>query len=130
MVMNDPLANAMSVVRNASNVGKDACVLKPASKLLGSVLKALQKDGYIGEFEFVDDGKAGYYNVTLNRNINKCGVITPRHAVKKDEYTKFEKRFLPGQNIGMLIVSTPYGVMSQKEAIKRNTGGQLIAYVY
>ncbi|MFC2174940.1 30S ribosomal protein S8 [archaeon] len=130
MVMNDPLSNAMSTVRNASNVGKDDCMLKPASTLLGNVLKVLQKEGYIGEFEFVDDGKAGYYNVTLNSNINKCGTITPRHAVKKDEYTKFEKRFLPGQNIGMLIVSTPYGVISQKEAIKRNTGGQLIAYVY
>jgi len=130
MVMNDPLSDAMSRIKNASEVGKDECVLKPASKLLGNVLKVMQKSEYIGEFEFIDDGKAGYYTIKLNSNINKCGSITPRHAVKKDEYRKFEKRFLPGQNIGMLIVSTPHGVMSQKEAIKRNAGGQLIAYVY
>ncbi len=115
---------------NASDVGKSECQIQPASKLLGSVLKVLQKEGYVGEFEFIDDGKSGLYKVTLNKNINKCGTIKPRHAVKKDGYNKFEKRYLPGQNIGMLIVSTPYGVISQKDAIKRNVGGQLIAYVY
>ena len=130
MVMNDPIANALAVIRNASEVGKSECTVKPASKLLGNVFKVMQKGGYLGDFEFVDDGKAGYYNLVLNKNINKCGAIKPRHAIEKDGYNKFEKRYLPGQNIGMLIVSTPYGVINQKDAIKRNTGGQLIAYVY
>ena len=130
MVMNDSISSAMSIIKNASEVGKMDCVLKPASTLLSNVLKTLQKEQYIGEFELVDDGKAGYYNVTLSKHINKCGTVKPRYAVKKDEYEKYEKRYLPGQNIGMLIVSTPYGVMTQKEAIKRRVGGQLIAYVY
>ncbi len=130
MVMNDTVSSAMSVVANASKVGKAECVLKPASKLLGNVLKVLQKGGYVGEFEFVDDGKAGYYKVKLNSHINKCGAIRPRHFVKRDDFIRYEKRYLPGQNIGMLVVTTPYGVMDQKEAIKRNVGGQLIAYVY
>ena len=130
MVLNDPVSNAMSVVRNASEIGKGECMLTPASKLLGNVLKVMQKSGYVGEFEFVDDGKAGYYNVKLGRGINACSAVKPRHAVKTDEYEKFEKRFLPGQNIGILIMSTPYGVMDQKEAMKRNVGGQLVAYVY
>lgn len=130
MVLNDPISDAMSVMKNAAKVGKTKCTLKPASKLLGSLLKVMQKENYICEFEFVDDGKSGYYNVILNNNINNCGAIKPRHSVKKDDYIKFEKRYLPGQNIGLLVVSTPYGVISQKEAMKRNVGGQLIAYVY
>ena len=130
MVLNDPISNAMSVVRNASEIGKAECTLKPASKLMGNVLKVMQKGGYVGEFELVDDGKAGYYRVKLGSGINACASVKPRLAVKKGEYSKMEKRFLPGQNIGMLIMSTPYGVMDQKEAMKRNVGGQLIAYVY
>lgn len=130
MVMTDAISNAMSIIGNASKIGKADCKLSPASKLLGNVLKTLQKEGYVGEFELVDDGKAGYYTVKLNRHINKCGVIKPRHFVEKDGYDRYEKRYLPGQNIGALVVSTPYGVMSQKEAMKRGIGGQLIAYVY
>lgn len=130
MVMSDAISDAMSIIANASKVGKTKCVLKPASKLLGNVLKTLQKEKYIGEFEFVDNGKAGYYNVELSRHINKCGAIKPRHFVKKDDFIKYEKRYLPGQNIGTLVVTTPYGIMSQKEAMKRNVGGQLIVYVY
>jgi len=130
MVMTDPISDAMIVIKNASETGRGECTLKPASQLLGNVLKVMQKDGYVGEYEFVDDGRAGYYTVKMSRNINNCGAIVPRHAASQHDYTKFEKRYLPGQNIGILIVSTPYGVISQKEAIKRKTGGQLVAYVY
>jgi small subunit ribosomal protein S8 len=130
MVMTDPISDAMITIKNASEVGLAECMLRPASQLLGNVLKVMQKEGYVGEYEFIDDGKAGFYSVKMTRNINGCGSITPRHAVSQHDYTKFEKRYLPGQNIGMLIVSTPFGVISQKEAIKRKTGGQLVAYVY
>ena len=128
--MTDPVADALVAIKNAERVGKTSCVLKPASKMLGDVLKVMQKKGYIGQFEFVDDGRAGQYRVQLIGRINNCGAIKPNYYVKKDEYEKYEKRYLPGQNIGVLVVSTPSGLLSQEEAMKRNTGGRLIAYVY
>ena len=126
----DPIADALSAIKNAENVGKSECIVKPASKLLGNILKVMQKEGYIGEFEFIDDGKSGKYRVKLIGKINNCGAIKPRFAVKKDEYEKYEKRYLPAQNVGFLVISTPFGVMTQKEAIKRGTGGRAIAFVY
>ena len=126
----DPIADAMSALKNAERRGKNVCVLKPASKLIGTILKTMQKHGYVGEFEFVDDGKSGVYKVKLLKRINGCGAIKPQFSVKLDEYEKFEKRFLPGKSIGFLIVTTPHGVMTQEEATKRHSGGRLIAYVY
>ena len=66
----------------------------------------------------------------LKGNINKCGVIKPRHAVKKDEFEKFEKRYLPAKNFGILIVTTPKGIMTHYEAKELGIGGRLLAYMY
>ena len=74
----DPLADAMSVIKNAENVGKPECTIHPASKLVGRTLKVMADRGYIGEFEFVDDGKSGAFKVKLLGRINRCGVIKPR----------------------------------------------------
>ena len=90
----------------------------------------MQKENYIGEFEFIDDNKAGKFEVELEGNINQCGVIKPRHAVKKDEFEKFEKRYLPAKNFGILIVTTPEGIMTHREAKERGIGGRLLAYMY
>jgi small subunit ribosomal protein S8 len=130
MVLMDPVANALTVIRNAARIGKRQVELRPASKQLGSVLKVMQKGGYVGEFEFVDDGRSGVYRVALTGRINECSAVWPRLPVGKDAYDMFEKRFLPGQDIGLLVVSTPSGVMSQKEASKRKTGGRIVAFVY
>ena len=86
------------------------------------------KDNYFGEY--VDDDKAGMFTVELEGNINKCGVIKPRHAVKKDEFEKFEKRYLPSKNFGIMIVTTPEGIMTHHEAKERGIGGRLLVYVY
>ena len=71
----DPLANAMSCIKNAENTGKSSCVIKPASKLIGAVLKVMEEAGYVKDFEFVDDGKSGIFVVGLRGKINRCGVI-------------------------------------------------------
>jgi len=62
--------------------------------------------------------------------LNKCGAIKPRFSTTIDEFTKFEKRFLPAANFGFLVVSTSRGVVVHKEAIKNNLGGKLLAYCY
>ncbi|VVB91337.1 30S ribosomal protein S8 [uncultured archaeon] len=126
----DPLANALSVIKNAEDTGKPECTVSPASKLIGSVLKVMKDNGYIGEFEFIEDGKAGVFKVQLRGKINKCGVIRPRHAVRNIEFEKWEKRFLPARGFGSIILTTPGGVITHSEARDSGIGGQLLAYVY
>jgi small subunit ribosomal protein S8 len=126
----DPLANALNHISNCERVGKKVAYIKPASKLIGRVLKVMQDYGYIGEFEFIEDGRAGIFKVELIGKINKCGAIKPRFPVKKLGYEKFEKRYLPARDFGILIVSTTQGVMSHEEAKKKGLGGRLLAYVY
>lgn len=130
MTLMDPLADALTNIRNNELQGNHSCVIKPASKLIGHVLSTMQKENYIGNFELVDDKKAGYFNVELEGNINKCGVIKPRHAVKYHDFEEFEKRYLPAKNFGILIVTTPKGVMTHHEAKEESVGGRLLAYVY
>ncbi len=130
MVLLDPLADAMSTIKNAESVGKSDCFIHPASKLIGNTLKVMTDLGYIGEFEFLDDGKSGMFNVKLLGKINKCGVIKPRFSTKVSEFEKWEKRFLPARNFGVLMISTSQGVMSHVEARDLDIGGQLLAYVY
>ncbi|MCD6564009.1 MAG: 30S ribosomal protein S8 [Thermoproteales archaeon] len=130
MVMMDTLANALTTIMNGERRGAKECVIMPASKLIAHVLRVMQKEGYIGEIEFIDDGRAGKLRVQLLGRINKCGVIKPRFSVKKNEYEFWEERYLPSRDIGLLIVSTPQGVISQIEAKERGLGGVLLAYVY
>ena len=130
MVLLDPLANALSTMKNAEAIGKSSCIIRPASKNIGNVLKVMQDLGYIGDFEFIDDGKAGVYSIALVGRINKCGAIKPRYSVGTDSFERWEKQFLPAKNFGALILTTSNGVMSQYEAREKKIGGQLLAYVY
>jgi len=126
----DPLADALTNMRNNELQGNSRCKISPASKMIGHVLRTMQKEEYIGEFEFVDDGKAGQFIIELEGNINKCGVIKPRHAIKNDEFEKFEKRYLPAKNFGIIIMTTPQGIMTHKDAKDKGIGGRLLVYIY
>ncbi|MGC9122248.1 MAG: 30S ribosomal protein S8 [Thermogladius sp.] len=133
MVMMDTLANALAAIQNASMRSKSEVLIMPASKLILNVLKVLQREGYIGEFEYIDDGRWGKIKVQLLGRINKIGVIKPRYSVTYRELSEFPdwlKRYLPAYNIGILIASTSKGVMSHREAVEKHVGGVLLAYVY
>jgi len=130
MVLLDPLADALSTIKNAESTGKSACIIRPASKLIGNVLGVMQSQGYIEEYEFIEDGKAGVFKIGLRGRINKCRVIKPRISTGVADFEKWEKRFLPARNFGALIMTTPDGVLSHYDAREKNVGGQLLAYVY
>ncbi len=133
MVLMDPLANAMAAITNAEMRRKKEVVIWPASKLIIRVLRVMQRHGYIGEFEYIDDGRWGKIVVQLLGRINKAGAIKPRWPVKyRDllEMPQWLRRFIPSRDIGIIILSTPQGVMSHKEALEKHTGGILLAYVY
>ena len=128
--MVDLLAQALTKIKNAENVGKSECVVRPISKVIREVLNILRLNGYIGEFEVIDDGRGGIVKIQLVGKINNCGAIKPRFSVSKDNFEKFEKRYLPAKDFGILIVSTVKGLMTHMQAKKMGIGGQLIAYVY
>ncbi len=130
MVLLDPLADALSTIRNAERTGKGECIICPASKLIGNVLSVIQSQGYIDEYEFIEDGKAGIFRVRLSGKINDCKVIKPRFSVKRTDLEKWEKRFLPARNFGALILTTSNGILSHHDAREKAVGGQLLAYVY
>jgi len=133
MVMMDTLANALATIKNCEMRGKREAIIMPASKLIAEVLKVMQKEGYIGEFEYIDDGRWGKFRVQLLGRINNTGVIKPRTSVTYRELVKLPehlRKYLASRDIGILIVSTNQGIMSHKEAIARRIGGVLLAYVY
>lgn len=129
-MQSDPLNDAMSVMKNAAAIGKSECIIQPSSKLIGRVLKVMQDHGYISQFEYIEDGRAGKFKVTMKGAINNCGVIKPRYSVKRADLERFEARFLPAQDFGVLILTTTAGVITQAKAKELNVGGKLLAYVY
>jgi small subunit ribosomal protein S8 len=130
MAGNDPLVSALSGIDNAESVGHLDHTVEPASNVIGSILEVFYDRGFIGGFEFVEDGRAGRFEVELTGAINDCGAVKPRYSVGADEYERWEKRFLPARDYGSLIVTTSHGVMSHYEAREQGVGGQVIAYVY
>jgi small subunit ribosomal protein S8 len=128
--MMDTVANGLTSIMNNEMRNKQECVISPASKLLGRVLRVMQLSGYIGEFEFIDDGRSGKFKVQLLGRINKCGAIKPRFSVGTAQFETWEKRFLPSRDIGVLVVSTSQGVVSHEKAKKKKIGGRLLAFIY
>ena len=129
-MLNDPLANMMSLILNTELVGKSECLIKPVSKVVKEVLRVMKENGYAGNFKETEDSRGNYLNLTLTGGINKCGVIKPRYSVKANNFEKFEKRYLPAKDIGILFVSTPRGIMTHYDAKSKKTGGKLLAYCY
>jgi small subunit ribosomal protein S8 len=126
----DTLSNGLITIINNETRNKRECIISPASKLLGRVLRIMQLNGYIGEFEFIDDGRQGKFKVQLLGRINKCGAVKPRFSVKVDGFENWEKKFLPSRDVGLMVVSTSKGVIAHKDAEEKNVGGRLLAFVY
>ncbi|HIG97350.1 MAG TPA: 30S ribosomal protein S8 [Candidatus Aenigmarchaeota archaeon] len=129
MMRHDLLSDVLYVINNAENIGRKT-VSVPASKLVKDVLMVIQRAGYIGSFEFVDDRKSGKFTIELVGKINKTRAVRPRFSIAKDEFEKWETRYLPAKSFGMLIISTSKGVMNQREAVELGIGGRLLGYVY
>ncbi|MCI2414628.1 MAG: 30S ribosomal protein S8 [Candidatus Aramenus sp.] len=127
------LANALVSINNNEVRRNKQAIIMPASKLIVNVLRVMQKEGYVGEFEYIDDGRWGKVTVQLLGRINKCGPITPRFSLTYRDMINLPdhiRRYLPSKEIGIIIVSTSKGVMSHKEAARQRVGGIALGYVY
>ena len=105
----DTISNALINIKNSDMSSKKECHIRPASKLLKEVLRVLKENEYIDSFEIIEDGRDNTVKVNLSGKINECKTIKPRYPIKKDEIEKYEKRYLPSRDIGLLIVSTSNG---------------------
>jgi small subunit ribosomal protein S8 len=127
---NDNLANVLSAIGNNEKVSKPTLKTTCNSTVVQRVLTVLKDEGYVDGFDVVENGKSGELVINLSAKINKVGAIKPRFAVKANGFTKFEKRYLPAQGFGVLVVSTPKGIMTHEAAKEQNLGGKLLAYCY
>jgi small subunit ribosomal protein S8 len=129
-MLNDPLANALSMIMNAEARSRTACRVFPASRLVKHVLTLMNRHNYLGQYTEVETPQGMTLSVELIGAINKCGAIKPRFTAKVRDFEKFEKRFLPAKDFGFIVVSTPKGVMTHIEAKQKSLGGRLVAYFY
>lgn len=128
-MVSDNLSNALITLKNSERGGYRNCEIK-ASKLIGNVLRVLKDYGYIKGFEYVDSKTGSTYRIELSGRINDCGAVRPRYSAKKIDFEKFEKRYLPARDFGILVLSTVDGVMPQNEAVEKGLSGVLLAYIY
>ena len=124
------LANALSSLRNASRAGIGEVEIKPSSKLIEGVLRLFKDKNYIKDFEMIKDGRGGIFKVILAGNLNECGVIRPRYPINHTEFERWEARYLPARDFGMLVLTTSKGLMDQSKAKEIGIGGKLLAFVY
>jgi small subunit ribosomal protein S8 len=125
----DLLGDALNTIKTHEIAGVEDCTMR-ASKMVGEVLRIFKEHGYVKEYQLVNDGRGGHYSVKLGGFINDCGVIKPRSPVKKNEWAKIEQRYIPGVGAGIIVASTPLGVITNRDAEKKQVGGRLLAFVY
>ena len=127
--MVDHLADALNTLKTHEIVGQEGCTVR-ATRLIERILALLKEHGYVKDYKRLDDGRGGYYEVELDGRINDCGVIKPRFPVKRNEWAGKEEQYIPGVGVGLLIVSTSQGIMTNADAEEKKIGGRLLAYIY
>ena len=133
MSMSDPIADMLTRIRNA-NTARHNSVLVPSSKMKLSIADILKNEGYIENYELVDNGKFKDIKITLKYKDNKkTRILSGIRKISKPGLRQYSgKEDLPQvlNGLGIAIVSTNEGVMTDKEARKRGIGGELICYVW
>jgi small subunit ribosomal protein S8 len=132
MVMTDPIADMLTRIRNANTVKHEKMEL-PASKIKQEIADILKREGFVKDYEFIEDNKQGILRIFLKYGNNEARVITGVKRISKPGLRVYAKadevpRVLNG--LGIAIVSTSKGVLSDKEARNQSVGGEVLAYVW
>ena len=132
MHITDSIADMLTRIRNAG-AAKHETVDVPASKMKKAIAQILLDEGYIKSFQLVEDGKQGIIRITLKYGVNKTSVISGLRRVSKPGlriYTNCEDMPKVMRGLGIAIISTSKGVMTDKQARKENVGGEVLAFVW
>jgi small subunit ribosomal protein S8 len=132
MVMTDPIADFLTRIRNANTVYHDK-VEAPASRSKKAIAGILKEEGFVREYEFIDDGKQGIIRVYMKYGANKERVITGLKRISKPGLRVYARKdqvpkVLGG--LGIAIISTSRGIMTDKKARKEGLGGEVLCYVW
>ena len=132
MTMTDPIADMLTRIRNANTVGHETVEI-PASKMKKAIAEILKEEGYITDFDVIEDDKQGMIKVTMKYGANKERVISGIKTISKPGLKVYAKandvpKVLGG--LGIAIISTSKGIVSDKEARKLGVGGEVICYVW
>lgn len=132
MQITDKIADMLTRIRNASAAKHDT-VDVPASNMKKAIAQILLDEGYIKSFQVIDDGKQGIIRITLKYGQDKEAVITGLRRVSKPGlriYTSCKDMPEVMKGLGIAIMSTPKGIMTDKQARKENVGGEVLAFVW
>ncbi len=132
MHITDPIADMLTRIRNA-NSAKHETVDIPASNMKKAIAQILLDEGYIASYKVIEDDKQGVIRVTLKYGANKTQVITGLRRVSKPGlriYSNVEDMPKVMKGLGVAIVSTSKGIMTDREARKQNVGGEVLAFVW
>ena len=132
MQITDTIADILTRIRNA-NSAKHATVDVPASNMKKAITQILVDEGYLKSYQIIDDGKQGIIRITLKYGENKSQVITGLRRVSKPGlriYSSCEDMPKVMNGLGIAIVSTSKGVMTDKKARELNVGGEVLAFVW
>lgn len=132
MQITDTIADMLTRVRNA-NTAKHDTVDIPASNMKKAIAQILVDEGFVKNFQVIDDGKQGVIRMTLKYGENKSAVITGLRRVSKPGlriYTSCEDMPKVMKGLGVAIISTSKGVMTDKQARKENVGGEVLAFIW
>lgn len=127
--MVDVFADAINKIKVYESSGMYECTI-PSTKLLKAVLATMKENNYIKDFEETREGKFNSIKITLAKRINDIGVIKPRYPVSVNDMQRYEMRYIPSKDFGILVVSTPQGIMTNRDAKAKKIGGRLLAYIY
>lgn len=125
----DRFADAINKIKTNERIGRMQCTVY-STKLLKAVLDVMKRESYIDDYEEFTEKRIKYIKVSLSNKINSIGVIKPRYSIQNEHIQKYETRYIPSKDFGVLIMTTPQGIITNREAREKKIGGRLLAYVY